>query len=57
MDSGPPVDYYEALQISVNAEPETVHASTGYLPSASIRTTRKRAVKAVSVLSPKRTAF
>jgi len=25
MDSGSPVDYYEALQISVNAEPETVH--------------------------------
>ena len=25
MDSGQPVDYYEALQISVNAEPETVH--------------------------------
>jgi curved DNA-binding protein CbpA len=25
MDSGQPADYYEALQISVNAEPETVH--------------------------------
>jgi curved DNA-binding protein CbpA len=25
MDAGSPVDYYEALQISVNAEPETVH--------------------------------
>ena len=25
MDQAPQVDYYEALQISVNAEPETVH--------------------------------
>ena len=25
MEQEPPVDYYEALQISVNAEPETVH--------------------------------
>ena len=25
MPDGPPVDYYEALQISSNAEPETIH--------------------------------